>query len=154
MRVPGAKSWEGLPATVTRPGFLGCRSCRWLPRRATSVQPSSFNIRRTARTFIHPAWHSDDCRNYSQISAIRSNRDTLLFCRNLGSTPDARSAPYGHDVPPLASICRLSNFTSSELPIPPSGVARRIWKLGEIYALMSSVYDWKLLSLPTGGLPN
>jgi hypothetical protein len=30
--VPGAKSSLGLPATVTRPGSLGCLNWRWLPR--------------------------------------------------------------------------------------------------------------------------
>ena len=78
--MPGAKSSEGLPATVTRPDLLGCRSCRWLPRRVTSVQPSSFNIRRTARTFIHPKWHDGDCSNNSQISAISRNSGIGTFC--------------------------------------------------------------------------
>src|SRR6516164_3390156 len=38
--VPGARSSDGLPATVTRPGRTGCLYCRWLPRVATKNHPS------------------------------------------------------------------------------------------------------------------
>ena len=48
--VPGARSSFGCPATVTRPGFVGCLYCRWLPFWATMIQPSSSIIRRTSRT--------------------------------------------------------------------------------------------------------
>jgi len=34
----------GLPATVTVPGFEGCRNWRWLPFIRTWFQPSSFVV--------------------------------------------------------------------------------------------------------------
>jgi hypothetical protein len=49
--VLGCKSSDGFPATVTRPGFSVCLSWRWLPRVATTSQPSSARSRRTSRTF-------------------------------------------------------------------------------------------------------
>jgi hypothetical protein len=51
LNVPGAKSSLSFPATVTRPGFVGCSNCRWLPRVAIITQPSSANIRRTILIF-------------------------------------------------------------------------------------------------------
>src|SRR5260221_4167763 len=54
LRVPGARSSFGWPATVTRPGLVGCLSCMWLPRVATATQPSSRSNRRTSRIFM--AW--------------------------------------------------------------------------------------------------
>jgi hypothetical protein len=39
--VPGAKSSLGFPATVTRPSFVACLNCLWLPRVAIRSQPSS-----------------------------------------------------------------------------------------------------------------
>src|SRR5437870_10592218 len=55
-RVPGATSSDSLPATVTRPGFLGCLYCRWLPLVATRNQPSASISLITSRTFMphHP----------------------------------------------------------------------------------------------------
>src|SRR5688572_8547588 len=53
--VPGARSSLGCPATVTRPGFVGCLNCMWLPRVATSNHPSSRSSRKTSRNFITPA---------------------------------------------------------------------------------------------------
>src|SRR5262245_34275984 len=55
-KVPGATSSDGLPATVTRPGFLGCLYWRWLPRVATRNQPSASISLTTSRTFMphHP----------------------------------------------------------------------------------------------------
>ena len=50
--VPGARSSLGFPATVTRPPFVGCLNCLWLPRVATSIHPSSLSIRSTSLTFI------------------------------------------------------------------------------------------------------
>jgi hypothetical protein len=57
LSVPDAKSSLGLPATVTRPGLVGCLNCRWLPRVACKYQPSSCNKRRTSDTFITEAYH-------------------------------------------------------------------------------------------------
>ena len=48
---PGASSRLGLPATVTRPGFVGWRNCRCLPRCTTCRQPSGSSTRITSRTF-------------------------------------------------------------------------------------------------------
>src|SRR5438105_11539677 len=39
--VPGGRSLEGWPDTVTVPGLTECRNCRWLPRVRSSRQPSS-----------------------------------------------------------------------------------------------------------------
>jgi hypothetical protein len=50
--VPGATSSLGLPATVTRPGLVGCRYWRWLPRWATWRQPSRSSISTSSRNFI------------------------------------------------------------------------------------------------------
>ena len=49
--VLGCKSSDRLPATVTRPGFVGCLSCRWLPRVATISHPSAARSWRISRTF-------------------------------------------------------------------------------------------------------
>src|SRR5215510_8679394 len=51
-KVPGATSSDGLPATVTPPGFLGCLYWRWLPRVATRNQPSASISLITSRTFV------------------------------------------------------------------------------------------------------
>ena len=57
LSVPGAKSCDGLPAMVTRPGFLGCLYCRWLPRVATCSQPSASINSMASRTFTgRPRW--------------------------------------------------------------------------------------------------
>jgi hypothetical protein len=55
--VPGAKSSLGLPATVTRPGLLGCLNWRWLPRVDAGYQPSSLSFRNMSDTFIAGADH-------------------------------------------------------------------------------------------------
>src|SRR5829696_8095157 len=47
--VLGCKSSEFLPATVTRPDFVGCFSCLWLPRVVTISHPSSARSRRISR---------------------------------------------------------------------------------------------------------
>jgi hypothetical protein len=39
LNVPGARSSPGCPAIVTRPGFLGCLYCLWLPYVTTRNQP-------------------------------------------------------------------------------------------------------------------
>src|SRR5688572_1478516 len=52
-KVPRDKSSLGLPATVTRPGLDGCLNCRWLPRVATKIQPSSCRILMTFLIFIN-----------------------------------------------------------------------------------------------------
>ena len=49
--VPGGRSSLGFPATVTRPGFVVCLNCRWLPLVATRYQPSSLNRASTSATF-------------------------------------------------------------------------------------------------------
>src|SRR5215471_3856740 len=46
-----AKSSDGLPAIVTRPGLLECLNWRWLPRVATKYQPSRSISRIASRTF-------------------------------------------------------------------------------------------------------
>ena len=53
--VPGAKSSPGLPATVTRPGLVGCLNCRWLPLVVTKYQPSWPSIRNMSDTFTTEA---------------------------------------------------------------------------------------------------
>ena len=50
--MPAAKSSLSLPATVTRPVLVGCLNCRWLPRVAAKIQPSSASIRRTVLILI------------------------------------------------------------------------------------------------------
>lgn len=50
--VPGAKSSLGFPGTVTRPFFDWCLYCRWPPRWAAGIQPSSASNRRTSETFM------------------------------------------------------------------------------------------------------
>src|SRR5262245_3976406 len=64
LSVPGAKSSDGLPAMVTRPGLVGCLYCRWLPRVATRAQPSASIRLMASRTFTaipvasyRAAWH-------------------------------------------------------------------------------------------------
>jgi hypothetical protein len=47
----GCDVWFGLPATVTRPGFVGCRYWRWLPRWATWRQPSRSSTSMSSRNF-------------------------------------------------------------------------------------------------------
>lgn len=49
--VPLGMSSPKLPLTVTRPAFVGCLNCRWLPRVTTSIQPSCSSSRITSRTF-------------------------------------------------------------------------------------------------------
>jgi hypothetical protein len=49
--VPGAASFEGCPAMVTRPGFDGCLNCRWLPSCDTSRHPSLSTNFRMSRYF-------------------------------------------------------------------------------------------------------
>src|SRR5262245_45608184 len=51
LTVPGAKSSDGLPTMVTRPGLVGCLYCRWLPRVATRAQPSASINLMASRTF-------------------------------------------------------------------------------------------------------
>ncbi len=48
--IGGARSLLGRPAIVTRPGRVGCRYCRWLPRVRTQVQPSASTRRMASRT--------------------------------------------------------------------------------------------------------
>jgi len=50
-KVPGGTSSDGLPGTVTLPGFMGWRNCRWLPFWVTCTHPSVVNRRMTSRTF-------------------------------------------------------------------------------------------------------
>ena len=52
LSVPAANSCPGFPATVTRPGFVGCLYWRWLPVWATWNHPSSRSCPITSRTFI------------------------------------------------------------------------------------------------------
>ena len=49
--VPFGMSSPSCPLTVTRPGFVGCLNCRWLPLVITRIHPSSSSIRITSRTF-------------------------------------------------------------------------------------------------------
>jgi len=55
-KVPGAMSSLALPGTVTRPALLACLYCRWLPRVATSRQPSFSIVRITSATFTCEAY--------------------------------------------------------------------------------------------------
>lgn len=48
LSVPIGISRKGC-GTVTRPGFTGCLNCLWLPRCATSYQPSCFKRWMTSR---------------------------------------------------------------------------------------------------------
>jgi hypothetical protein len=52
LSVPAASSCPSFPATVTRPGFLGCLYWRWLPDYATWNHPSSRSSLITSRTFM------------------------------------------------------------------------------------------------------
>ena len=52
LSVPAANSCLRFPATVTRPGFLGCLYWRWLPDCATWNHPSSRSSLITSRTFM------------------------------------------------------------------------------------------------------
>src|SRR5579859_1406395 len=55
LSVPGARSSDGFPATVTRPDFVGCLNWRWLPRVATRYQPScSINLIASLTFMSHP----------------------------------------------------------------------------------------------------
>jgi len=49
--VPGAKSWFGFPAIVTKPCCIGCLYCWWLPLVLTKYQPSFFSKETTSLTF-------------------------------------------------------------------------------------------------------
>lgn len=51
LSVPTGRSRFGC-GTVTRPGLMGCLNWAWLPRRATSTQPSASSSRMTSRLFI------------------------------------------------------------------------------------------------------
>src|SRR5919198_2895820 len=66
--VLGCKSSEFLPATVTRPGFVGCFSCLWLPRVVTIFHPSCARSWRTSRTFR-------GARGFSPNQAVESLPD-------------------------------------------------------------------------------
>src|SRR3990172_408082 len=48
---PGGKSSLGFPATVTRPGLVGCLNSRWLPRVVTRYHPSRRRIVNISETF-------------------------------------------------------------------------------------------------------
>jgi hypothetical protein len=50
-KVPFGMSSPIWPLTVTRPDFVGCLNCRWLPRVTTSTQPCCSSRRMTSRTF-------------------------------------------------------------------------------------------------------
>src|SRR5688572_20092539 len=76
--VPGAKSWLGLPGTVTRPGFDRCLNCRWLPRVATRYQPSSATI--------------EGCRKPS--SSQRTTGNSRGIQRRFGRRPHLLEAGY------------------------------------------------------------
>src|SRR5262249_25159579 len=52
LSVPGARSSDGLPATVTRPALVGSLSCLWLPQVATRSRPSASIILIASRTFM------------------------------------------------------------------------------------------------------
>src|SRR4051812_26109790 len=54
MLTPGlrAQGVRRLPAIVTRPGLVGCRYWRWLPRVRESCQPSASIRRMASRTLI------------------------------------------------------------------------------------------------------
>ena len=65
-RVPGARSSEGRPATVTNPGFVGCLNCWWLPVVRARYQPSTLSERSTSRTFI--------VRREREVSRVASKR--------------------------------------------------------------------------------
>src|SRR5262245_49331575 len=51
LRVPLGTSSEGCPATVTRPGLVGCFNRRWLPFVTTTSQPASASILSRSRAF-------------------------------------------------------------------------------------------------------
>lgn len=55
--VPEARSSLGFPATVTRPCFTGCLNWRWLPRVATSSQPSLRRSSSISLTFMVKVCH-------------------------------------------------------------------------------------------------
>ncbi len=59
--VPGATSSPGLPATVTRPGFVACLNCRCDPRCRTTDQPSSSSCFTMSRTFTSTSLSHDAC---------------------------------------------------------------------------------------------
>src|SRR5580700_6974017 len=74
-RVPGAKSSDGLPATVTRPDFSGCLNCRWLPRVATRYQPSASKSLMTSRTFtLDYPWEACPLGQYGIRTSAGSNQ--------------------------------------------------------------------------------
>ena len=83
--VPGASSWLGLPATVTRPGFVGWRNCRWLPRCTTCCQPSCSSVWITSRTFTGA---SVEAGCVSQMETGR-NRVARVSARHRGSNTSA-----------------------------------------------------------------
>jgi hypothetical protein len=80
--VPGAKSSLGLPATVTRPGLLGCLNWRWLPRVDARYQPSSPNMRNMSDTFIGEAGYLNDLRRLTMRlsdAELRRRRTKLIY---------------------------------------------------------------------------
>jgi len=76
--VPGARSSLGFPATVTRPFFVGCLNCRWLPLVAAKYQPSFCKSRITSRTLA------------AKIISLQS--------RPAKQTPHATYSGYGTDL--------------------------------------------------------
>jgi hypothetical protein len=73
--------------TVTRPGFVGCLSCTWLPLQATSHHPSRFNSLNISRLLIrqlHTKYtqvkerlaETSACRAISQSRVDPRNRAT------------------------------------------------------------------------------
>lgn len=87
IKVPGAKSSLGLPATVTRPFFDGCLNCRWLPRVATRNHLSLSKILSTSQTFIAQETHSHLANNLLANNRSMADRRMLWPFRPFAMVP-------------------------------------------------------------------
>src|SRR5713101_3987844 len=122
--VPGARSSEGFPAIVTRPGLRGCLNCRWLPRIATRNQPSSSIIHIASRTFMsRPRWRRYDLQHFA---ASRMTGDPHYLWINSVFSRDPESAmatllSIGFRRPALAAfnLCLALTASAAAAPVEP-----------------------------------
>ncbi len=121
---PSGKSRDGLPATVTFPGLVGCRYWRWLPRVAICCQPSSSMSLMIARIFT-PAPGGYTASQRADLAALaapgvvidRSTQMDRCSSADLLRSARDRGIGIGAGVDEI-SICAVSR----------SAPARRAWR--------------------------
>ena len=77
--------------TVTRPGFVGCVNCQWLPFVATCTQPSCWSIRMSL-LLSRSNSHSLLCINIHKASLLNNSPPRKPIIRRFAAKPRRSTA--------------------------------------------------------------